>query len=138
MKPEDVQQAIILPVQTREASRAYLHVYSYKGQLYLRVSYNSDGAMRLIDLMRHCLLLKDAVALIGAGLYALTEGSKLLNVNRRHSIKYLTRESLQLAINAAFEPSELTFDRFKEKFQGYFLRGEPMEYRKNRKRRRKC
>lgn len=122
-KPEELEKAIILPVQTREASRAFLHVYSYKGQLYLRVSYNSDGAMRVTDLMRYCLLLKDAVALIGAGLYAMLEGSSLLKVNRRHSIKYLTRESLQLAINAAFEPSELTFERFKEKYEGYFIKG---------------
>lgn len=120
---DEMQQAIILPVQTREASRAFLHVYSFKDQLYLRVSYSSDGAMRVVDLMKYCLLLKDAVALIGAGLYAMLEGSSLLKVNRRHSIKYLTRESLQLAINAAFEPSELTFERFKEKYEGYFIKG---------------
>ncbi len=107
---------VIIPVHTREVKPAWLHVYAIRSQLYFNVSYHKTGICKAADVIKHCLLITDAALIIGAAMFVILEGKNLSRVSPKQALKYLDRYSLQIAINSAFETSELTFARLAEKY----------------------
>lgn len=107
---------VIIPMYTREVKPAWMHIYSIRSQMYFNVSYHKTGICKASDVIKHCLLIPDAALIIGAAMFVILEGKHLAQASKKQALKYLDRYSLQLAINSAFETSELTFSRMAEKY----------------------
>ena len=126
--------AVILPIHTRPSGRIWLHFYELEGIPYFRFSNKKDGAVKASAVYRDCIILSDAAAVVGGALYALLEGKNVLKRNIRQTLKYLTAEGLQLAINSAFEPSEITFAKLEKQYKTQIaLRAKQREGRMKRR-----
>lgn len=71
------------------------------------------------DIVRHGLLVKDAMGAVGGAMYAAITGSKYKNPTRLE-VTMLNPEGLQKAINDAFESPEEAFNRLGEKYRDHF------------------
>lgn len=114
------ERAIIIPVHSKRLGRIFLHLYVLNDTLYFTFSSFEDGAILAKDIPRYCLLPDDAGPVVGGALYVMLEGKRSLYANTKDlksTLRYLDPQSLQLAINAAFEPTQTAFEGLSKRMQ---------------------